>query len=35
MRTLIKDLNKKDGTTIFISSHLLSEIERTCTCRHY
>lgn len=31
MRTLIKDLNKKCGTTIFISSHLLSEIERTCT----
>ena len=31
MRTLIKDLNKKHGTTIFISSHLLSEIERTCT----
>ncbi len=31
MRTLIKDLNKKYGTTIFISSHLLSEIERTCT----
>ena len=31
MRTLIKDLNIKYGTTIFISSHLLSEIERTCT----
>ncbi|MCI2228925.1 ABC transporter ATP-binding protein [Polaribacter sp. MSW13] len=31
MRTLIKDLNKKFGTTIFISSHLLSEIEKTCT----
>ena len=31
MRTLIKDLNEKYGTTIFISSHLLSEIERTCT----
>ncbi len=31
MRTLIKDLNKKYGTTIFISSHLLSEIEKTCT----
>lgn len=31
MRTLIKDLNKTYGTTIFISSHLLSEIERTCT----
>ncbi|MEE9406686.1 MAG: ATP-binding cassette domain-containing protein [Polaribacter sp.] len=31
MRELIKDLNKKYGTTIFISSHLLSEIEKTCT----
>jgi ABC-type multidrug transport system ATPase subunit len=31
MRALIIDLNKKLGTTIFISSHLLSEIERTCT----
>ena len=31
MRTLIKDLNKTYGTTIFISSHLLSEIEKTCT----
>ncbi|WP_229720486.1 ABC transporter ATP-binding protein [Winogradskyella helgolandensis] len=31
MRTLIKDLNKRFGTTIFISSHLLSEIEKTCT----
>lgn len=31
MRTLIKNLNKKYGTTIFISSHLLSEIEKTCT----
>lgn len=31
MRTLIKDLNTKYGTTIFISSHLLSEIEKTCT----
>lgn len=31
MRSLIKDLNKKFGTTIFISSHLLSEIEKTCT----
>lgn len=31
MRTLIKDLNKQFGTTIFISSHLLSEIEKTCT----
>ncbi|WP_074406428.1 MULTISPECIES: ABC transporter ATP-binding protein [Aquimarina] len=30
MRELIKKLNK-DGITIFISSHLLSEIEKTCT----
>ena len=31
MRALIKDLNEKYGTTIFISSHLLSEIEKTCS----
>ena len=31
MRALIKELNDKYGTTIFISSHLLSEIEKTCT----
>lgn len=31
MRELIKDLNEKYGTTVFISSHLLSEIEKTCT----
>ncbi len=31
MRALIKELNEKFGTTIFISSHLLSEIEKTCT----
>lgn len=31
MRVLIKQLNEKFGTTIFISSHLLSEIEKTCT----
>ncbi len=31
MRELIKELNKNYGTTIFISSHLLSEIEKTCT----
>jgi ABC-type multidrug transport system ATPase subunit len=31
MRLLIKELNEKYGTTIFISSHLLSEIEKTCT----
>lgn len=31
MRELIKELNQNHGTTIFISSHLLSEIEKTCT----
>ncbi|WP_442267509.1 ABC transporter ATP-binding protein [Tenacibaculum sp. ZS6-P6] len=31
MRELIKDLNQNYGTTFFISSHLLSEIEKTCT----
>ncbi len=31
MRELIKELNENYGTTIFISSHLLSEIEKTCT----
>lgn len=31
MRALIKELNEKHGTTIFISSHLLTEIEKTCT----
>jgi len=31
MRTLIKELNEQYGTTIFISSHLLSEIEKTCS----
>ncbi|MBL4642015.1 MAG: ATP-binding cassette domain-containing protein [Flavobacteriaceae bacterium] len=31
MRMLIKELNETYGTTIFISSHLLSEIEKTCT----
>ncbi|WP_299132017.1 ATP-binding cassette domain-containing protein [uncultured Tenacibaculum sp.] len=31
MRELIKELNEKYGTTVFISSHLLSEIEKTCT----
>ena len=30
MRGLIKTLNEINGTTIFISSHLLSEIEKTC-----
>ncbi|CAM1367255.1 ABC transporter ATP-binding protein [Tenacibaculum xiamenense] len=31
MRSLIRELNEKYGTTVFISSHLLSEIEKTCT----
>lgn len=31
MRELIKELNEKYGTTIFISSHLLNEIEKTCS----
>jgi ABC-2 type transport system ATP-binding protein len=31
MRELIKELNENHGITIFISSHLLSEIEKTCT----
>ena len=31
MRELIIELNEKYGTTVFISSHLLSEIEKTCT----
>ena len=31
MRELIKELNQTYGTTVFISSHLLSEIEKTCT----
>tara|TARA_R110002126_G_scaffold142037_4_gene287584 strand:+ start:6484 stop:7401 length:918 start_codon:yes stop_codon:yes gene_type:complete len=31
MRALIKELNQKQGITIFLSSHLLSEIEKTCT----
>ncbi len=31
LRALIKELNTTYGTTIFISSHLLSEIEKTCT----
>ena len=30
IRGLIKDLNKKDGVTFVISSHLLHEIEITC-----
>ena len=31
MRGLLQELNQKRGITIFISSHLLSEIERICT----
>ncbi len=31
MRRLLVRLNKERGTTIFVSSHLLSEIERMCT----
>ena len=31
IRKLIIDLNKNKGVTIFISSHLLTEIEKTCT----
>lgn len=31
IRELLIELNKKNGTTIFLSSHILSEIEKTCT----
>jgi ABC-2 type transport system ATP-binding protein len=31
MRRLIQDLNRRDGTTFVISSHLLHEVEITCT----
>lgn len=31
MRALIKKLNEEQGITIFISSHLLTEIERICS----
>lgn len=31
MRQLIKELNQEQGITIFVSSHLLAEIEKTCT----
>ncbi|NER14583.1 ATP-binding cassette domain-containing protein [Leptobacterium flavescens] len=31
MRSLIRELNEQHDTTIFISSHLLSEIEKTCS----
>jgi lantibiotic transport system ATP-binding protein len=31
VRELLKQLNKEHGKTIFVSSHLLAEIEKTCT----
>lgn len=31
MRNLIKNLNAQSGVTVFISSHILSEIEKLCT----
>lgn len=31
MRELIKRLNREWGVTVFVSSHLLAEVERTCT----
>ncbi|HEY0750117.1 MAG TPA: ATP-binding cassette domain-containing protein, partial [Chitinophagaceae bacterium] len=31
VRELLIRLNKEEGKTIFVSSHLLSEIEKTCT----
>ena len=31
IRELLKKLNKDHGKTIFVSSHLLSEVEKTCT----
>jgi len=31
IRGMIKELNRKDGTTFVISSHLLHEVELTCT----
>ncbi len=31
MRELLKRLNQEKGITIFISSHLLNEVEKTCT----
>lgn len=31
MREMLKRLNRDHGKTIFVSSHLLNEVERTCT----
>ncbi len=31
MRNLIKRLNEEEGTTFFISSHLIHDVELTCT----
>jgi lantibiotic transport system ATP-binding protein len=31
IRELLKRLNREEGKTIFISSHLLNEVEKTCT----
>ena len=31
MRKLIKRLNEEEGTTFFISSHLIHDVELTCT----
>ena len=29
---LLIDLNQKHGTTIFLSTHLLDDVERLCIC---
>jgi|SRR5215203_5956252 len=31
IRELLRNLNKEHGKTVFVSSHLLAEIEKTCT----